>query len=175
MHCTVILYNDFKNCMPINRPCHALSPSPSFHLSSGSAPSSSPGVGLSGTTGAKQTRHPTLSKEIPPPFSALPPSIHGSLPLSLPHSLPPSLIFFPLHYCLPPDTSLPLPLSTSHQVLHHLLSQVLVDTIQLVLSEQCAQLRAQLLGRFQVLSKGLLHNDTRPSTCRREWGETNAI
>ena len=64
--------------------------------------------------------------------------------------------------------------STSHQVLHHLLPQVVVDTVQLVLSEQCAQLRAQLLGRFQVLTKGLLDNDTRPPTCRREWGETSA-
>lgn len=51
-----------------------------------------------------------------------------------------------------------------HQVLHHLLAQVVVNAIDLVLFKQCRHVIGQIIGAIQVLAKGLLHNQPIPAT-----------
>ena len=50
-----------------------------------------------------------------------------------------------------------------HEVLHHLFAQIVVDAIDLFLSEQRRQVRGQLLWALQVVTKRLLHNDPDPT------------
>ena len=51
-----------------------------------------------------------------------------------------------------------------HEVLHHLLAEVVIDTVDLLLLEEAAEVLAQLGRAGRVLAKRLLHNDTIPAT-----------
>ena len=50
----------------------------------------------------------------------------------------------------------------SHQVLHRLLSQIMVDPVNLVLVEMLGQHGVQRARRCQIAPKGLFHHDARP-------------
>lgn len=51
-----------------------------------------------------------------------------------------------------------------HEVLDHLLAQVVVDAVDLVLTEQGGDVVGEVVRALQVPSKGLLHNDTVPAS-----------
>ena len=51
-----------------------------------------------------------------------------------------------------------------HEVLHHLLAQVVVYPVDLVLSEEGGEVGGQLLRALQVSSKRLLHNHPVPAS-----------
>lgn len=53
--------------------------------------------------------------------------------------------------------------SDGHQVLHHFLAQVMVNTVELILSEERGQMIAENLGARRVLSERLLDDDTTPT------------
>lgn len=55
-----------------------------------------------------------------------------------------------------------------HEVLDHLLAQVVVDAVDLVLAEQGRDVVGQPIGALQVLPKGLLHNDAVPASARAQ-------
>lgn len=55
-----------------------------------------------------------------------------------------------------------------HEVLDHLLAQVVVDAVDLVLAEQGGDVVGQPVGALQVLPKGLLHNDAVPASARAQ-------
>jgi hypothetical protein len=47
-------------------------------------------------------------------------------------------------------------------ILHGLLAQVVIDTVDLLLSENLVDLRIQAAGALQVMPKGLLDDDPGP-------------
>ena len=67
-----------------------------------------------------------------------------------------------------------VPEAKGHEVLHHLLAQVVVDAVELVLPEEGGQVRRQLLGRVEVLAEGLLDDDAGPARGRHASGLDHA-
>lgn len=54
-----------------------------------------------------------------------------------------------------------------HQVLHHFLAQVVVNTVDLFFSEEGGEVSGQLLRALQVMSKRLLYNHPVPASAQQ--------
>lgn len=59
-----------------------------------------------------------------------------------------------------------------HEVLDHLLAQVVVDAVDLVLAEKGGDVVGEPVGALQVPPEGLLHNDAVPASAGVQSGVT---